>query len=156
MKTIRKTKPEDAFERITTALLARDSRHSGNDYICPAHDDKKPSLGVTRKNGKLLVNCAAGCRTVEVLAALDMTMADLRNGSGPSHETESRPPQPLPPEADINRWHRALLKNEKLLSYFGSINQETLKRYRIGWDATARFQGMEPSRKPGAYVIPYY
>ncbi len=36
---------------------------SGNGYqcLCPAHEDKNPSLSITEVNGKLLFHCHAGC-----------------------------------------------------------------------------------------------
>ncbi len=37
---------------------------------CPAHADKKPSLHVTEKNGKVLVKCFAGCSQEAVIEAL--------------------------------------------------------------------------------------
>lgn len=47
---------------------------------CPAHNDTKPSLVVTRDDGKALVRCFAGCRTPAIVAALDLKMADLFSG----------------------------------------------------------------------------
>ena len=44
---------------------------------CPAHDDKSPSLSVSGKDGKLLVHCFAGCDAEEIMAAVDLTLADL-------------------------------------------------------------------------------
>ena len=44
---------------------------------CPAHDDGNPSLSITRETDRVLVKCQAGCDTGEVLAALDLTPADL-------------------------------------------------------------------------------
>lgn len=44
---------------------------------CPAHDDASPSLSVSRIDGSALVYCHAGCETVDVLAAVSMTPADL-------------------------------------------------------------------------------
>ncbi len=39
--------------------------------FCPAHDDRgTPSLSVTTKNGKLLLHCHAGCKSVEVINEL--------------------------------------------------------------------------------------
>jgi hypothetical protein len=45
--------------------------------ICPAHDDKNPSLVVTEKDGKPLFHCFAGCESADVLAAVGLTFADL-------------------------------------------------------------------------------
>lgn len=38
---------------------------------CPAHDDKKPSLSIDSRNGKLLVYCHAGCPQDRVMELLD-------------------------------------------------------------------------------------
>ena len=46
---------------------------------CPAHHDAKPSLVVTRDEGKALMRCFAGCQTPEIVAALGLKMADLFN-----------------------------------------------------------------------------
>lgn len=57
----------------------------GGDYkvLCPAHDDKNPSLSVTEREGRLLLFCHAGCPTDAVLEALGMTYADIGgNGHG--------------------------------------------------------------------------
>ena len=37
---------------------------------CPAHDDKEPSLSILVSDGKLLMNCFAGCSFDEILGAL--------------------------------------------------------------------------------------
>lgn len=44
---------------------------------CPAHDDTRPSLSVSQIDGSALVYCHAGCETVDVLAAVSLTPADL-------------------------------------------------------------------------------
>jgi hypothetical protein len=63
-------------------LAARNCRPTGNgpklEARCPAHDDKRASLSVTEaSDGKLLVQCHAGCETEAVCAALRLTLADL-------------------------------------------------------------------------------
>src|SRR4030095_197376 len=54
---------------------------------CPAHDDRNPSLQISQGNdGRILVNDHGGCQTEAVLAAKNLTMADLfvekSNGNG--------------------------------------------------------------------------
>lgn len=45
---------------------------------CPAHDDKRPSLSVRETgDGRVLLNCWAGCATGDVLAAVGLTFSDL-------------------------------------------------------------------------------
>lgn len=51
------------------------------DALCPAHDDKSPSLSVGQgADGRVLVRCHAGCETEEVVAALNLKMTDLFAG----------------------------------------------------------------------------
>ena len=51
---------------------------SGQDWQCPAHDDLKASLGVKASvDGKVLLNCQAGCTTEEVVKALKLEWTDL-------------------------------------------------------------------------------
>lgn len=47
-------------------------RKSGKGYIarCPAHHDRNPSLSLNVADGKLLVNCHAGCKQTAVIDAL--------------------------------------------------------------------------------------
>lgn len=45
--------------------------------VCPAHEDRKPSLSVTRDNGKYLVHCHAGCSVQDVLNATGLEFKDL-------------------------------------------------------------------------------
>lgn len=44
---------------------------------CPAHDDHKPSLILSQGNKGVLMHCRAGCRTFDVLSALNLTWRDL-------------------------------------------------------------------------------
>lgn len=38
--------------------------------LCPAHDDRNPSLHLTDQNGRVFVHCFAGCSYVEILQAI--------------------------------------------------------------------------------------
>ncbi len=49
---------------------------------CPAHDDAEPSLSVTESDGRILVNCFAGCTVDAICAALGITTKDLRTDQG--------------------------------------------------------------------------
>lgn len=54
-------------------------KRSGSGYmaLCPAHDDKRPSLSVTEKDGKILLHCFAGCSLDAILAGLEIDTSDL-------------------------------------------------------------------------------
>ena len=150
----RTTNRGDSYTRITTALLELDGRHSGNDYICPAHDDNDPSLGVTQKNGKVLLFCSAGCTTKDVLASIGMTMANLNGLSKDPKLTAPKPPQALPSDDSVDTWATALQRLKTRRAYWTDergISARTLMRYEIGWDASARKAGY-PS---GAFTFPY-
>lgn len=57
---------------------------------CPAHDDKKASLSVGKgRDNKIVMKCHAGCNTVDVLAAMGLTKADLFDNS--QKPTQERP-----------------------------------------------------------------
>ena len=45
---------------------------------CPEHDDQEPSLSVkTASDGRVLLNCFAGCATEDVVERLGLRMRDL-------------------------------------------------------------------------------
>jgi AAA domain-containing protein/CHC2-type zinc finger protein len=44
---------------------------------CPSHDDRTPSLSITPKHDRVLLKCFAQCPIEAIVAALDLTMADL-------------------------------------------------------------------------------
>lgn len=57
--------------------------------LCPAHDDDKPSLRVTRgRDGRALVKCFAGCTYDAVALAAGLTVADL-------FADDPEPPKPM-------------------------------------------------------------
>lgn len=60
-------------------LLEKVESLRGDEYRarCPAHEDKHPSLSVTESNGKILIYCHAGCKTREILKALNLRDSDL-------------------------------------------------------------------------------
>ena len=55
-------------------------KKSGNDFIalCPAHEDRTPSLSVaTGEGGRILIKCHAGCTTKDVVNAMGLDIGDL-------------------------------------------------------------------------------
>ena len=49
---------------------------------CPAHDDGRPSLHITRREDRWLIHCLAGCETARVLDAARLTYDDLFTSNG--------------------------------------------------------------------------
>jgi len=71
-----------ALYAVLTALEARDCRPRGSDErgyaaLCPAHEDRTPSLSVTYRDEKVLLHCHAGCPVDAVLSALALDYTDL-------------------------------------------------------------------------------
>jgi hypothetical protein len=54
-------------------------RKSGSGYMArrPAHEDTDLSLSVTKRDGKILLKCQAGCETAKVCERLGIEMSDL-------------------------------------------------------------------------------
>lgn len=70
-----------SYERLLDAI-----RDTGNTVIdngttakaqCPGHDDHHPSLSVKQTEGRTLLHCHAGCANEDIMAAVNLTMADL-------------------------------------------------------------------------------
>jgi hypothetical protein len=65
------------------AILSRVNKvrkSSSNSWMacCPAHDDKNPSLSIRDLgDGRILLNCLAGCETLDVLGAVGMEWSDV-------------------------------------------------------------------------------
>lgn len=72
---------ETAYDRLIGALRQygyrlRDSGRRAESQ-CPAHPDRQASMSITGIEGQVLVHCHAGCETPDIVAAVDLTMADL-------------------------------------------------------------------------------
>jgi putative DNA primase/helicase len=76
-------------ERIAKSLPK--CRKSGGGWMtcCPAHDDRHPSLSITERDGKILVNCHAGCEQSAVVEALKVS--GLWPESKSEHSTYANP-----------------------------------------------------------------
>lgn len=70
--------PASPVAAVLARLDAARRNGSGWSARCPAHDDAVPSLSVSEgHDGRVLLHCHAGCTPEAVLAALEMTPADL-------------------------------------------------------------------------------
>lgn len=67
------------LERVRSALEQAGSRKQGPaGWTCPAHDDTRASLSVKEgHDGRVLLNCHAGCDLDAVLGALGLVIGDL-------------------------------------------------------------------------------
>jgi hypothetical protein len=52
---------------------------------CPAHEDRSPSLSITRNANRWLLKCHAGCETRDVIRAATLTWADLGGSRKPTN-----------------------------------------------------------------------
>lgn len=83
---------QNSFERFRSAVESKqlktaNMRSDGFQMECPTHDDRNPSVSVKYSNGKVLVNCHAGCDARDIVADLGLIMEDLFDGEV-SHETK--------------------------------------------------------------------
>ena len=89
-----------ALEKVKNALRAHGCRGSGGHWTCPAHEDRSPSLSVRSGNdGRALLHCFAGCETLEVVAAIGLSLGDLfdeplTQGAGGQPLPRRSPPAP--------------------------------------------------------------
>lgn len=75
------------LERILARLEGVKANGAGFIARCPAHEDHRQSLSVSEgEDGRVLLNCFAGCQAVAICEAIDMKLADLF----PAKEKRSR------------------------------------------------------------------
>jgi len=69
-------------------------RRSGRGFmaLCPAHDDRSPSLSLKEtEKGDVLINCFAGCEFGDILAALGLRASDcFADGGGGTRRYRAR------------------------------------------------------------------
>ena len=76
MNTARVHAPVDLLlDRLAGVKRIRPDRWQA---LCPAHDDRSPSLAVTETgDGTVLIRCWAGCSAVSIVGAVDLELRDL-------------------------------------------------------------------------------
>lgn len=67
-------------------------KNGNNSFMvrCPCHNDNTQSLSISEENGKILLNCFAGCRTEDILHSVGLEMKDLFSDK-PSFTTPKPP-----------------------------------------------------------------
>jgi len=82
-------------EKVLDKLDGTRGSHGSWKALCPAHEDREPSLSVTEgDDGRALLKCFAGCDTENIVAALGLEMKDLfESRNGYKKESRSIPPK---------------------------------------------------------------
>jgi hypothetical protein len=80
---------------VTASELAAklEANRAGDGWIarCPAHDDHRASLSIgSGDDGKVLVNCHAGCEPESIAAAAGVVMADLFPAKTPKSTAKAK------------------------------------------------------------------
>lgn len=65
------------YDQILTYFQIKNRYQDKAQCKCPAHDDKKASLTVTKGRDSVLIHCHAGCSIENVLSAAGLKMSDL-------------------------------------------------------------------------------
>jgi len=93
----------------------RSVRHSGSGWqaLCPAHEDKNPSLSINARDGKILLFCHAGCSVEFICSALKIKLSDLFSEPGAS---QFKPRAVREAEKQIQNLRSRLTPRERVLS----------------------------------------
>jgi len=85
-----------SIDTLLSRLYKVKKTGSGNWLACcPAHDDKNPSMTIAEKaDGVILINCFAGCVTLDILGAVGLEFADLYPEKLADHIKPLRKPFP--------------------------------------------------------------
>ena len=72
--------------------------------LCPAHDDRNPSLSIREgDDGRILLKCHAGCAAEAIVAALGLQMRDLFAAPAQPSTAAQRSPDRVRPSASGSR-----------------------------------------------------
>jgi hypothetical protein len=83
---------EAPIDRLLPRLKAVKPTPNGWDALCPAHEDSKPSLGISEgKDGAILLKCrSANCTAKQIVEAVGLTLRDLFPSSNGKHESNGQ------------------------------------------------------------------
>jgi hypothetical protein len=75
-------------EEVLSRLRGVRRSHNGWIALCPAHEDRNPSLSLRENHGKTLLHCFSGCTAEAICAALRIQIRDLFDKTRASHQRE--------------------------------------------------------------------
>jgi hypothetical protein len=150
MTALRRSEPAvGAVSRLLDSLETAECgpRRSGVGWLslCPAHEDRSPSLSVREgHDGRVLVHCFAGCGPEQITGALGLRSCDLfdaqvvssRGATTQAHRTTAAP-APLPSEEQVRSWERRLHRTPAALELAWSAKRwipQALVALDVGWD----------------------
>jgi hypothetical protein len=88
---------EDVLDRLNVASRNGEKAMS----FCPAHDDRNnPSLSLKAEDGKLLLNCFAGCRPEDIVSKIGLGMKNLFSEEGGGSSIPPNTPARLHAQAE--------------------------------------------------------
>ena len=106
--------------------LEKVKQHGDQYYACcPVHDDKSPSMGITEKEGKVLIHCfSCGATGQEVMEAIGLPVSTLFR-----HKKRGDIPNEMIEKAKEDVWYIEIFENEKRKGTRITYNE--WKRYRL-------------------------
>jgi hypothetical protein len=75
-------------QAILARLQGAKRKGSGWNALCPAHEDRNPSLSIHECDGRILVHCFAGCSVESICEALQIRVSDLFSERGAARESK--------------------------------------------------------------------
>ena len=83
-------------ENVLARLIGVKETANGWQSLCPAHEDRNPSLSITRgDDGRVLLKCFTGCTVADICRAIGIEEKDLfATGNGVSKKRAGKPKAP--------------------------------------------------------------
>lgn len=128
--------PLDRVLNSISSVTHREPKKTRNGWLvcCPGHDDKNPSLSITQTDdGKVLVNCLAGCPIDDVLAAASLTATDLFPESPSSSIRQATERAPSSRSSKVRQDARPIEKFESPAAAI-AVLEKKLGRRSAAWD----------------------
>jgi hypothetical protein len=96
--TMKGASPSRPVKLLLERLERVETRNGSYLALCPAHEDREPSLSVGEgDDGRALIKCFAGCTPQHITDALGLQMSDLFEHPGAVPARRRKPPAPSVP-----------------------------------------------------------